>query len=64
MRADKAINIEDLRRLAKRRLPKIIFDFIEGGAEDERGLVHNQEGSPATASGRDISSMPRNAISR
>ena len=44
MRADKAINIEDLRRLAKRRLPKIIFDFIEGGAEDELGLRHNQEG--------------------
>ena len=43
MRADKAINIEELRRLAKRRLPKIIFDFIEGGAEDERGLLRNQE---------------------
>ncbi len=44
MRADKAINIEDLRRLAKRRLPKIVFDFIEGGAEDELGLARNQEG--------------------
>ena len=47
MRAENAINIEDLRRLAKRRLPKIIFDFIEGGAEDELGLRRNQEGFAA-----------------
>jgi L-lactate dehydrogenase (cytochrome)/(S)-mandelate dehydrogenase len=39
---DRAINIEDLRRLAKRRLPKIAFDFIEGGLEDERGLARNE----------------------
>src|ERR1700693_1994440 len=35
---DSAINIDDLKRLAKRRLPKIMFDFIEGGGEDEVGL--------------------------
>jgi len=38
MRVDQAVNIEDLHRMAKRRLPKIAFDFIEGGLEDERGL--------------------------
>ena len=38
-----AINIEDLHRLAKRKLPKIIFDFIEGGLEDEYGLDRNVE---------------------
>src|SRR3954452_20486820 len=38
---DSAINIDDLRRLAKRRLPKIMFDFIEGGVEDEVGLRTN-----------------------
>ena len=38
MRIDQAVNIEDLHRMAKRRLPKIAFDFIEGGLEDERGL--------------------------
>ena len=27
--------------MAKRRLPKIAFDFIEGGLEDERGLETN-----------------------
>src|ERR1700712_5741181 len=40
-RIDSAINIDDLKRLAKRRLPKIMFDFIEGGAEDEVGLRTN-----------------------
>ena len=37
----KAINIEDLRRLAKRRLPRAIFDFFDGGAEDETTLRDN-----------------------
>ena len=41
MRLNEAINIEDLHRMAKRRLPKIAFDFIEGGLEDERGLERN-----------------------
>jgi (S)-mandelate dehydrogenase len=39
---DRAINIDDLRRLAKRRLPKIAYDFIEGGLEDELGLARNE----------------------
>jgi L-lactate dehydrogenase (cytochrome)/(S)-mandelate dehydrogenase len=41
MRIEDAVNIEDLHRLAKRRLPKIAFDFIEGGLEDEHGLERN-----------------------
>ena len=41
MRLDDAINIEDLHRMAKRRLPKVAFDFIEGGLEDEHGLDRN-----------------------
>jgi (S)-mandelate dehydrogenase len=40
-RIDSAINIDDLKRMAKRRLPKIMFDFIEGGVEDEVGLHTN-----------------------
>ncbi len=43
MKLDQAINIEDLHRMAKQKLPKIIFDFIEGGLEDERGLERNRE---------------------
>jgi L-lactate dehydrogenase (cytochrome)/(S)-mandelate dehydrogenase len=41
MRIDQAVNIEDLHQMAKRRLPKIAFDYIEGGIEDERGLERN-----------------------
>ncbi|HTQ34936.1 MAG TPA: alpha-hydroxy acid oxidase [Stellaceae bacterium] len=36
------VNIEDLHQAAKRRLPKIAFDFIEGGVEDERALERNR----------------------
>ena len=42
-RIDNAINIEDLRRRARRRLPRIAFDFIEGGCEDETCLRRNEE---------------------
>ena len=35
------INVEDYRRLAKRRLPRMVFDYLEGGAGDERGLRRN-----------------------
>src|SRR3954471_20181102 len=38
-----AINIEDLRKLAKKRLPKIAYDFIEGGTDDEVGLRTNEQ---------------------
>jgi len=37
MRLNDAINIEDLHRMAKRRLPKVAFDFIEGGLEKAQG---------------------------
>ena len=37
----RVINIEDLRRAAKRRLPRIVFDYIDGGAEGERTLRAN-----------------------
>ncbi|MFN4088426.1 MAG: alpha-hydroxy acid oxidase [Alphaproteobacteria bacterium] len=38
----RAVNVDDLRKLAKKRLPKIAFDFIEGGVEDEDGLTRNE----------------------
>ncbi|MBA2962013.1 MULTISPECIES: alpha-hydroxy acid oxidase [Ramlibacter] len=38
-----AINLEDLRTLARRKLPRIAFDFIDGGADDERCLARNRE---------------------
>ena len=41
MRPDRIINIEDLRRLARRRLPRVIFDYIDGGAEGEITMREN-----------------------
>src|SRR2546423_1303236 len=37
----RVLNVEDLRRAAKRRLPRVVFDYIDGGAEDERTLRAN-----------------------
>lgn len=36
-----AVNIEDLRRMAMRRLPRMVFDYIDGGAEREWTLREN-----------------------
>jgi L-lactate dehydrogenase (cytochrome) len=37
----RAVNISDLRTLAERRLPRVVFDYIDGGAEAERTLREN-----------------------
>ena len=42
MNIDKCINLDDLRVLAKRRVPKLVYDFIEGGVDDETGLERNE----------------------
>lgn len=39
----KARSVADLRRLAGRRLPRGIFDFIDGGAEDEVTMRRNRQ---------------------
>lgn len=39
----KALNIADFRELARRRLPKGLFEFIDRGSEDEVALRHNRE---------------------
>ncbi len=41
-RLQRAVNIEDLRRMAKARLPRSVFDFFDGGAEDETTLRDNR----------------------
>jgi (S)-mandelate dehydrogenase len=43
MRPSSAINIADLRDLARRRLPRVVFDYLDGGAEDEATLAWNRE---------------------
>ena len=42
MNIDKCINLDDLRVLAKKRVPKLVYDFIEGGVDDEAGLERNE----------------------
>jgi (S)-mandelate dehydrogenase len=39
----KPVNVADFRLLAKNRLPRMVFDYLEGGAEDENGLLHNRQ---------------------
>lgn len=38
-----AYNIEDLRQMAKKRLPRGIFEYVDRGAEDEIALRYNRE---------------------
>ncbi len=38
----RAVSIEDLRRMARQRLPRAMFDFIDGAAEDEITLRDNR----------------------
>jgi L-lactate dehydrogenase (cytochrome) len=37
----RVVCIEDLRQAARRRLPRVVFDYIDGGAEAERTLNEN-----------------------
>lgn len=41
-----------MRQLARRRLPRAVFDFVDGGAEDEVTLQANETAF------RDISLLP------
>ena len=37
------INLAELRLLAKRRVPKAVFDYVDGGANDELAYARSQE---------------------
>jgi L-lactate dehydrogenase (cytochrome) len=50
------VNISDLRRLAQRRLPKAVFDYLDGGAEAEVTLVENCRAF------QDVTFRPRSAV--
>jgi isopentenyl diphosphate isomerase/L-lactate dehydrogenase-like FMN-dependent dehydrogenase len=41
-RLSQAVSIEDLRELAYRRVPKVVFNYIDGGAEGEWTLRENR----------------------
>ncbi|CAN5390338.1 alpha-hydroxy acid oxidase [soil metagenome] len=40
---NRAFSIADLRAQARRKLPRPIFDYIDGGADDERAMANNAE---------------------
>ncbi len=42
-RLQRCVTIDDYRRASRRRLPRGVFDYIDGGAEDERTLRGNAE---------------------
>ena len=41
MKLDRALSVADLRLMARRRLPRAVFDFIDGAADDETTLAAN-----------------------
>jgi isopentenyl diphosphate isomerase/L-lactate dehydrogenase-like FMN-dependent dehydrogenase len=56
-KVSKAVNIQDLRTLAKCRLPDVVFDYLDGGAEDEITLRANRQVFC------DVTFRPRHAVS-
>ncbi len=52
----RVVNVADLRLLAKRRLPRVVFDYIDGGADGEVTLRENCRAFEA------IEFHPRNAV--
>ena len=50
------VNIADLRNLARRRLPRVVFDYVDGGAEDEITLRENRRAFD------EIAFRPRQAV--
>lgn len=43
-RLRRAVNVDGLRRIARQRLPRSVFNYIDGGADDELTMVRNQQG--------------------
>jgi len=54
--SSKVVNIEDLRRMARERVPKSVFDYLDGGAESELTLSENCRAF------RDVTFRPRGAV--
>lgn len=50
------VNINDLRTLARRRVPRVVFDYVDGGAEDEITLRENRRAF------EEITFRPRQAV--
>ena len=54
--APRVVNVGDLRLLAQRRLPRVVFDYLDGGAEGEVTLREN------TRAFEEVTFRPRNAL--
>jgi len=52
----RVVNIADLRRVAQQRLPRVVFDYVDGGAEGEITLREN------TRAFEEVTFRPRNAV--
>jgi len=52
----RVVNIGDLRRIAQARLPRVVFDYVDGGAEGEVTLREN------TRAFEEVTFRPRNAV--
>lgn len=52
----RVVNIGDLRQVARARLPQVVFDYIDGGAEGEVTLREN------TRAFEEVTFRPRNAV--
>jgi len=57
VRSPRVVSVEDLRPLARRRLPKAVFDYLDGGAEGEVTLRENCRAF------QELSFRPRHAVS-
>jgi len=55
--SSQVVSIADLRPLARRRLPKVVFDYLDGGAEGEYTLRENCRAF------EDVTFRPRHAVS-
>src|SRR6476660_983835 len=53
----RAVNIADLRGLAEQRVPRAVFDYLDGGGEDEVSLRENCRVF------QDVTFRPRHAVS-
>jgi isopentenyl diphosphate isomerase/L-lactate dehydrogenase-like FMN-dependent dehydrogenase len=56
LNSSQVVNIEDLRRIARLRVPKPVFDYLDGGADAEITLAENCRAF------RDVLFRPRGAV--
>src|ERR1051326_8939949 len=55
--SSRVVSVPDLRPLARRRLPRVVFDYLDGGAEGEYTLRENCRAF------EDVTFRPRHAVS-